>query len=86
MFNEKILCLGGNNLNTDIRVSTLASANNTVNHGLLTEASKKIQELGYYHTSPSDLSTGNIISLAKYFDMIILLDQPAKVWSHPTLL
>ena len=86
MFDEKILFLGNNNPDTDIRVSTLASANNTVNHGLLTEASKKIQELGYYHTSPSDLSTGNIISLAKYFDIIILLDQPAKEWSHPTLL
>ena len=85
MFNEKILCLGSNNLNTDIRVSTLASANNTVNHGLLTEASKKIQEPGYYHTSLSDSSTGNIINLAKHFDIIIFLDQPAKEWSHPTL-
>lgn len=85
MFNKKILCLGNNNLNTDIRVSTLASANNTVNHGLLIEASKKIQEPGYYHTSLSDSSTGNIINLAKYFDIIIFLDQPAKEWSHPTL-
>ena len=86
MFNEKILCLGSNNLDTDIRVSTLASINDTVNHGLLATDNKKIKEPGYYHTSLIDLSTGNIVSLAKHFDMIILLDQPPEEWSHPTLL
>lgn len=86
MLYNKILYLGSNNIDTDIQVSTLARVNNTVNHGLLTENNKKVQEPGYYHTSLIDLSTGNIISLAKYFDMIILLDQSPEKWSHPTLL
>lgn len=86
MFDKKILCLGSNNIDTDIKVSSLAMTNNTVNHGLISEESKNIQQPGYYHTSLIDLSTGNIISLAKYFDMIILLDQPPEEWSHPTLL
>lgn len=86
MYNKKILCLGSNNCDTDVRVSALASVDKTINHGLLTVDNTNIQQPGYYHTSLIDLSTGTLITLAKHFDMIMLIDQPNEVWSHSTLL
>jgi hypothetical protein len=38
-FGQKILCLGNETENTDHLVSLLAEANNTVNHGLITDDS-----------------------------------------------
>lgn len=86
MFNKKILCLGSNNINTDIRVSNLATNDKTINHGLLNADNSSVIELGYYHTSITDLSIGEISKLAEKFNKIILLDQPIEEWEHPTVL
>jgi hypothetical protein len=86
MFNQKILCLGTNSLDTDTRTSGLAAQNNTINHGLIKSIDTVIEHPGYYHTSLVDLPAGIIITLAKKFDTAILLDQPLKDWSHENLL
>ena len=86
MFNKKILCLGSNNINTDIRVSNLATNDKTINHGLLNADNSSVIEPGYYHTSITDLSIGEISKLAEKFNKIILLDQPIEEWGHPTVL
>ena len=86
MFNEKILCLGSNNIDTDNQTSLLAKQNNTINHGLINDPNGIPTLAGYYHTSISDLASGSIIQLAKYFDTIQLFDQPVKAWSHWKLL
>ena len=86
MFNKKILCLGSNNINTDIRVSNLATNDKTINHGLLNADNSSILEPGYYHTSVTDLSIGEILKLAEKFNKIILLDQSIEEWEHPTVL
>jgi hypothetical protein len=86
MFNQKILCLGSNNSDSDVRTSKLAIQDNTVNHGLIDSAEIVIQNPGYYHTSIVDLPAGSIIKLSKFFDTVIFLDQPLEEWSHETLL
>jgi len=86
MFNKKILCLGSNIEDTDIKTSILAKADNTANHGLVNSDSAGIRESGYYHTSITDLSIGQILKLAENFNSIILLDQPIEKWGHPTVL
>jgi hypothetical protein len=82
MLNKKILCLGNNNEDTDVRTSQLAEQNNTINHGLITDSSVVPVYPGYYHTTILDLSFGDIVELAKHFDQIIFFDQPVSQWSH----
>lgn len=86
MFNKKILCLGNNTVDTDIRVSDLASSDNTQNHGLINQHNFIPQRNGYYHTSVIDLPSGEIISIAKNFDCVVMLDQPTEEWNHWKLL
>jgi len=86
MFNKKILCLGSNSKDTDIQTTLLATQNNTTNHGLIADLTYIPNNIGYYHTSITDIPSGNIIQLAKYFDVIQLLDQPMEEWSHWKLL
>ena len=87
MFNKKILCIGHERIETDILVSSLAEINGTTNNGLVSDVTEFIPEsFGYYHTSIIDLSAGNIIDIAHYFDTIQLLDQPLSEWSHYKLL
>jgi len=86
MFNKKILCLGSNTIDTDIRVLNLATNDKTINHGLLNADNSSILKSGYYHTSITDLSIGEILKLAGKFNKIILLDQPIEEWAHPTVL
>ena len=86
MFNKKILCLGNNSEDTDIRTSLLAKENNTINHGLVNDFDFIPADMGYYHISIVDLSSGGIIQMSKYFDAIQLFDQPVKAWSHWKLL
>jgi pyruvate-formate lyase-activating enzyme len=86
MFSQKILCLGTNSIITDKKVLTLASSNQTVNHGLITDSTVIPTESGYYHTSIADVFAGGIIELAKQFDKIEMLDQPYEEWSHWKLL
>lgn len=82
MFDKKILCLGNNDEDTDTRTSQLAEQNNTINHGLFADSLFVPTNFGFYHTSILDLSFGEIIDVAKYFDQIIFFDQPVAQWSH----
>jgi sulfatase maturation enzyme AslB (radical SAM superfamily) len=86
LFDKKILCLGNNSSDTDQRTSDLASQDNTVNYGMILSGDFLPELPGYYHTSVVDLSSGEIIKLAKKFHHIILLDQPIEEWEHPTVL
>jgi sulfatase maturation enzyme AslB (radical SAM superfamily) len=81
-FSQKILCLGNETENTDHLVCLLAQANNTVNHGLITDASFVPMDSGYYHTTVVDLPAAKIVELAKYFDQITMLDQPKQSYPH----
>ena len=72
----KILCLGNNDTDTDVRVTSLALQNQTINHGLVTDAEFIPSAPGYYHTTVLDISFGGIIQLASHFDQVIMLDQP----------
>jgi pyruvate-formate lyase-activating enzyme len=82
MLDEKILCLGSNDYDTDQRTQILANDNNTLNHGLISDAEFVPELPGYYHTTVIDLSTGEIITLSKHFDKILFLDQSQEQWSH----
>jgi sulfatase maturation enzyme AslB (radical SAM superfamily) len=86
VFNKKILCLGNNSIDTDIRTSIIATENQTINHGLISDSNYIPQDFGYYHTSIADVYSGGVIQLANQFDTIILLDQPLNQWSHWKLL
>ena len=59
MFNQKILVIGNETIDTDIKVSELARKSNTINHGLLVDSKLEFINIGYYHTSVYD---GMIIS------------------------
>lgn len=82
MFDKKILCIGSNNSDTDLRVSKMSLSAHTINHGLISSDDYIPIEYGYYHTSITDLSFGKIIKIAKLFDQIVLLDQQREVWDH----
>lgn len=82
MFDKKILCLGANTEATDFFVSELASRDQTINHGLISDKNFVPDVNGYYHTSVLDLPEGRIRNLAEYFDLVILLDQPQKEYPH----
>ena len=86
MENKKILVLGNNDYSTDEAVSELAKKESATNNGLICESSFKPTKYGFYHTTLTDLSFGEIISLSEYFDKVILLDQPSDEWSHSKLL
>ena len=78
----KILYLGSNLPDTDLRVSKLALSNKTINHGLVTTSDFIPEADGYYHTTIVDVWAGGIIEVAKHFDKIVLLDQQVDQWSH----
>jgi len=84
MVNQKILCIGSNNLDTDQKTTELALQDNAINRGLIESTDITILS-GYYHTSLVDLSVGSIIKLAKKFNKVIFLDQPLSEWSHENL-
>ena len=73
MNNKKILCLGNNSEDTDIRAKLVAREQNLEYHGLITEI-KEINP-GCYQTSFYDMSYGDLVELSKNMDDIIILDQ-----------
>lgn len=79
---KKILCLGNNDYSTDTQTSKLALESNTQNHGLITDRDFVPSSPGYYHTTIVDIPIGSIIAMSRYFDQVIMLDQPAKEWSN----
>ena len=83
MFKEKILCISNETLDSHNMVSKLALEDFTINHGLITDALFVPQESGYYHTSIADVPAGNIVlSLAKHFDSVKMLNQTIDSYPH----
>lgn len=82
MFSKKILCLGNNTQDTDHKVNDLATSVNATNFGIISDANFVPAFAGYYHTTILDLTFGNIVNIAKYFDNIVMLDQPQEEWTH----
>jgi pyruvate-formate lyase-activating enzyme len=85
--NQRILCLGNNTEDTDVKTRSLAAAQ-VLCHGLLSDLDgtvtvDSIQDRGYYHTSVYDIEYGKLIDLAEHFDTVIVLDQPRDQYSHP---
>lgn len=81
-FNKKILVLGNETQDTDIEVSKIAEQSKTINHGLITDTNSVVISPGYYHTSVSDMSPGDIIFISSKFDQILMLDQPKESYHH----
>ena len=73
MNDKKILCLGNNTEDTDIRAKLVAREQNLEYHGLITEV-KEISS-GCYQTSFYDMPYGDLIELSKHMDDVIILDQ-----------
>jgi len=86
MFNKKILCVGDNSSDTDLRATAMATENATVNHGLIDSDTFVPVDAGYYHVSLPDVPAGGIIKIAPHFDSIVMLDQPHAAWSHHKIL
>lgn len=82
MFTQRILIIGNETNDTDVRVTELAESAGTVNHGLITRDQQLFTDHGYYHTSVLDLTPGDIAHIADQFDSIVLLDQPKETYSH----
>jgi MoaA/NifB/PqqE/SkfB family radical SAM enzyme len=85
----RILCLGNNTEDTDQRATAIASNVGLSNYGLISDLDSivnlnnlNLQE-GVYHTSVYDMVPGRIITLAKQFQRVLVLDQPKEEWSHP---
>lgn len=84
----KILCLGNNTEDTDIKTKNLAEQDLVECHGLLSDLDNKIaidniSKPGYYHTSVYDMEYGKLFEFAKLFEKIIVLNQPKEQYSHP---
>jgi len=70
---KKVLCLGNNTEDTDIRAKLVAREQNLEYHGLITEV-KEINP-GCYQTSFYDMPYGDLIELSEQIDDVIILDQ-----------
>lgn len=84
----KILCLGNNTEDTDIKTKNLALENSVQCHGLLSDLDNEItadsiSSSGYYHTSVYDMEYGKLFKFAQQFEKVIVLDQPKEQYSHP---
>lgn len=84
----KVLCLGNNTEDTDIKTRQLAEQQSADFHGLISELEhpvtlQSIEKSGYYHSSVNDLDYNRLIELAQQFDQILILDQPREQYSHP---
>jgi MoaA/NifB/PqqE/SkfB family radical SAM enzyme len=84
----RILCLGNNTEDTDIRTRLLADQNLVKCHGLISELDcpvdkQSIKNPGYYHSSVYDLEYHRLIELAQEFDQLVILNQPKEQYSHP---
>jgi MoaA/NifB/PqqE/SkfB family radical SAM enzyme len=79
---KKILVLGADNVSTDIKTSELANKNKSINHGLIESLNCDISKSGYYHTTILDLTSADIVKIAKNFDEVMFLDQARSDYSH----
>lgn len=84
----KILCLGNNTEDTDVKTTALALAESTTCYGLLSDLDSEVTLAnigmpGYYHTSVYDIEYGKLFKFAQQFNKVIVLDQPKNQYSHP---
>jgi uncharacterized Fe-S cluster-containing radical SAM superfamily protein len=82
----KILCLGNNTEDTDVKTRKLASNELANCYGLLSELDGAIvipTLSGWYHSSVYDVEYGRLKELAANFDLVVMLDQPKEQYSHP---
>lgn len=84
----KILCLGNNTEDTDIKTKNLALKNLVECHGLLSDLDNtvtidNINKSGYYHSSVYDIEYGKLLEFGQYFDQVVVLDQSKEEYSHP---
>jgi len=84
---QRVICLGNNTEDTDIRSRRLAHERGLVYHGLLSELDQSInsdsyQAIGLYHSSVFDIAIGRLIDIINEFDLVIVLDQMKEEWSH----
>ena len=83
----KILCLGNNTEDTDVKTRKLANIELANCHGLLSELNGTVPLPtldGWYHSSVFDVEYGRLKELAVSFDTVIMLDQPKEQYDHPT--
>ena len=73
--NKKVLVIGNNTEDTNVRTEKLAKRSGNKNFGLIEFDTPKDFKYGHYHTSLADVSSGFVMSIAKDFDEVILLDQ-----------
>jgi len=82
----KVLCLGNNTKETDIKTRCLAKEDLAECHGLLSELGGNtiVTNLlpGWYHSSIYDVEYNRLLDLANKFDLVIMLDQPRDRYSH----
>jgi len=88
MRDQRVLCVGNNTKDTDVKTQLLAIQYKTKCHGLLSDLDStvtldNIKNVGYYHTSVYDIEYGKLIELSNHFDTVIVLDQPRDQYSHP---
>lgn len=84
----RVLCLGNNTEHTDTLAQALAATANWPCHGLLSSLGSQCidyQAQGYYHTSTVDIERSHLISMAKDFDQIVVLDQTVESYGHPNV-
>ena len=86
--NQRVLCLGNNTEDTDVKTRALAAEDRSDCHGLLSDLDgtvtvDSIRDVGYYHTSIYDIEYGKLLELSNHFDTVIVLDQPRDRYSHP---
>jgi len=78
----KILCLGHNGVETDIKTRQIAKNNNMQYNGLFADNEPILG--GYYQTSICDIPYGDMIEIVTLFDELVILNQPIAEWTHPT--
>lgn len=84
----RVLCLGNNTEDTDIKTINLAIDAGCVCYGLLSGLDKPLtpdnySQAGYYHSSIYDIEVGQLLDICNQFDLVIMLAQPKSNWSHP---
>jgi uncharacterized Fe-S cluster-containing radical SAM superfamily protein len=80
----RILCLGNNTEDTDVRTRQLSQG--AAYHGLLSELDNKFPQYslsGWYHSSIFDLAIGKLLEICNQFDKVIVLDQTKSSYNHP---
>lgn len=78
----KILLIGNETRDTDLRASILAKNLKYKKNGLLAMPLPDTIDDGIYHTSVVDIHPGDLIKVSNNFDRIILADQNIKSYPH----